>query len=125
MIALPSWLPEETWTAFIAMRKQIKKPATDFAQTLLLKTLYKLRDSGHDPLAALEQSIVNCWTGIFPAKDAGLIPQPAARQLESFRERDERIAREKYEEAVGIRRRVPATEIIEEVPHVAPLRVGR
>lgn len=44
---------------------------------------------------------------------------------ESFRERDERIARERYEQAVGIRRPIPATTIIEEVPNVAPLSLGR
>lgn len=43
---------------------------------------------------------------------------------ESFRERDSRIARERYEEAVGIRRPATATTIIEEVPHVAPRLVG-
>lgn len=74
MISLPPWLPVDTWAAFIAMRKQIKKPATDFAQLLILKELYKIRDMGHDPVAALEQSIVKCWSDVWPAKDKGITP---------------------------------------------------
>jgi hypothetical protein len=44
---------------------------------------------------------------------------------ESFRERDQRLARERYEEAVGIRRPATATEIIEEVPFVTPRLLDR
>lgn len=67
--ALPNWLPEETWSAFVEMRrKTLKKPATDFALMLILKELYKLRDLGHDPLACLEQSIVQGWADVYPLK---------------------------------------------------------
>lgn len=74
MIALPPWLDPETWAAFIAMRKQIKKPASDFAQLLLMKELYKIRDAGHDPNEALAQSIVKCWTDIYPPKHKQIDP---------------------------------------------------
>lgn len=69
MIALPPWLPQENWDAFIEMRKKtIKKPPTDFALMLVLKELYKLRDAGHVPLECLNQSIVNGWADVYALK---------------------------------------------------------
>lgn len=69
MTALPSWIPEDTWNAFVEMRKKtLKKPPTDFALMLILKELFKLRDLGHDPLACLEQSIVQGWADVYPLK---------------------------------------------------------
>ena len=70
MTALPSWLPEENWAAFVEMRKKtLKKPATDFALFLVLKELYTLKDAGHDPLACLNQSIVNGWADVYALKE--------------------------------------------------------
>lgn len=69
MTALPSWIPQETWDAFVEMRKKtLKKPPTDFALNLILRELFKLRDQGHDPLACLEQSIVNAWADVYALK---------------------------------------------------------
>lgn len=69
MTALPSWIPQETWDAFVEMRKKtLKKPPTDFALNLILRELFKLRDQGHDPLACLEQSIVQGWADVYPLK---------------------------------------------------------
>lgn len=68
MTALPSWLSEELWSEFLKMRKSIKKPPTDFAQFLVLKTLYDLKAAGHDPVACLEQSIVNSWADVYELK---------------------------------------------------------
>ena len=51
-------------------------------------------------------------------------PKPSSRSPpESFRERDERLAREKYEQFVGIRRPINDATIIEEVSN-APCRLG-
>lgn len=68
MIALPAWLPEELWSEFLKMRKSIKRPATEFAQMLILKTLYQLKAEGHDPVACIEQSLINCWCDVYPLK---------------------------------------------------------
>lgn len=68
MTALPSWLSEDLWKEFLRMRKSIKKPPTDFAQFLVLKTLYDLKAAGHDPVACLEQSIVNSWADVYELK---------------------------------------------------------
>lgn len=79
MISLPTWLPQENWDAFIEMReKTIKKPPTDFALMLVLKELYSLRDAGQDPLACLNQSIVNGWCDVY-----GLKAKKAERQAVS------------------------------------------
>lgn len=52
-------------------------------------------------------------------------PAPKSRPPpESFRERDERVARERYEQFVGIRRPINDATIIEEVPNVAPRQLG-
>lgn len=64
----PVWLPYELWCDFLAMRKIIKKPATEKAQTLMIADLQKLRTEGHDPKTVLEQSIKNNWQGLFGIK---------------------------------------------------------
>lgn len=70
MTALPTWIPQPTWDAFVEMRKKtLKKPPTDFALMLILKELFKLRDQGQDPLACLEQSIVNGWADVYALKE--------------------------------------------------------
>jgi hypothetical protein len=55
---------------FLEHRKQIKKPMSDHAVTLMLKKLVEM--SGGETETAkqiLEQSIVNGWVGIFPLKE--------------------------------------------------------
>jgi hypothetical protein len=79
MTALPSWIPQETWDAFVEMRKKtLKKPPTDFALNLILRELFKLRDAGNDPLACLEQSIVQGWADVYPLKAKKLDHSPAS-----------------------------------------------
>jgi hypothetical protein len=63
---LPLWLPAEAWEAYLAMRKEIKKPLSAYGQRLAISTLTQLWAEGHDPRAVLEQSIFNCWRGLFP-----------------------------------------------------------
>lgn len=73
--------------------------------------------------AAVLKAIARNWTSfeaVWVKDEAQGRPLP-----ESFREREVRMATERYEQAVGIRRVIPATEIIEEVPHGAPRLVGR
>lgn len=66
---LPAWLPIEAWRAFLAMRAKIKKPATDYAQKLLLKKLEKFADADVSVLAVLEQSIARCWQDLYAPQD--------------------------------------------------------
>lgn len=69
--ALPEWLPLDAWNAFLAMRKQIKKPATDYAQKLLIKKLTAFYAADLDPLTIINQSIASCWQDLYAPKEAG------------------------------------------------------
>jgi uncharacterized protein YdaU (DUF1376 family) len=88
-VALPDWIPAETWAAFLETRKKKKAANTDFALGLVIKTLAKFRDAGHDPIEALENSIKGGWSDVYEPK-----PRTTAainRPQLSYSERD-RIA---------------------------------
>lgn len=78
---LPEWLDAGVWNDFLAMRKQIRKPMTERAKTLMLSKLQRFRDAGHDVHAMLENSIVNCWQDVYepkaPARPAGKPLRPS------------------------------------------------
>lgn len=95
MITLPSWLPSEVWAAWLDMRKKCKKPATEYAEKLALKELYKLQQTGQDPVACIEQSILRCWTAFYPVKDEA----QSTQKPESFRERDLKQAADRVAQA--------------------------
>jgi hypothetical protein len=64
-IVLPDWMPLETWQAFLAMRKKIKRVPTDHAVHLLIKKLARFRANGQDIQAVLEKSITSNWQDVF------------------------------------------------------------
>ncbi len=64
-VVLPDWIPLETWEAFLAMRKKIKKPPTDYAIKLIIDKLTKFKDSGQDVKKILEKSITAGWQDVF------------------------------------------------------------
>ena len=66
-IELPPWLPPAAWDAWHRYRNG-RKGWTPDARALSLRSLTKLRDDGHDPLAVIEQSIERGWTGLFPLR---------------------------------------------------------
>lgn len=72
----PDELLNNAFLEFIKMRVKIKKPLTDRAIELCMKKLEELStpeysDSMDNDLAIkiLEQSIMNCWQGVFPLKE--------------------------------------------------------
>ena len=67
-VQLPGWVDAETWSAFVDMRKKIRKPMTDHAKQLALNKLAKLREAGQDANEVLRQSIMNSYQGLFPVK---------------------------------------------------------
>lgn len=75
---LPDWIPLETWTAFIEMRKRIKKPATEFAKKLIIGKLEKFKAQGQDVVAILEKSITSGWQDVFELKENKSFAQQAA-----------------------------------------------
>lgn len=69
-LALPDWLPVESWQMWDRFRK--KKSGAGWsadARRLSLSTLARLRAEGHDPTGVIEQSIERGWTGLFPLKN--------------------------------------------------------
>ena len=65
---IPECIPLPTWLDYVAMRKKIRRPMTDGAVNLAIKTLLELKAAGHDPREILEQSIFNSWQGLFPVQ---------------------------------------------------------
>jgi len=96
---LPDWIKKDTWESYLEMRKKIKKPATEKAKTLIARELSKLKTSGFDPDLVLEQSIMNCWQGVFPLKSQfggnnnvnAVNQKPSPRQLPKVYTRPEDI----------------------------------
>lgn len=87
----PDWLPLAAWTAFIEMRKAIRKPLTEYGKKLAIKKLDQLRATGNAPEQVLNQSILNDWQGLWPVqKDAGngnrRFRQSAAEQEKAIEE---------------------------------------
>lgn len=63
---LPEWVNEKAWLEYLQHRKEINKPFSDFAKTKAAKKL-----SGFDneeQQAAIDDTIQNRWTGVFPKK---------------------------------------------------------
>ena len=67
-LALPDWLSKEVWSEFKSMRTKIRKPLTQEAERLLFIDLEVIKKNGHDPIAAINNSIKNSWQGIFEPK---------------------------------------------------------
>ena len=82
MIPLPAYINLEAWAGFLEMRKAMPKtrPFTDRAATLILYELQRIKDAGHCPNAALDQSTLHGWTDVYAPKDKVIerAPQSAA-----------------------------------------------
>jgi hypothetical protein len=69
-IDAPAGVNQETWNAFIEMRKAMKAPLTAFSAKLIISNLTKLsNDNGNGMEMILQQSIANNWKGVFPLKE--------------------------------------------------------
>jgi hypothetical protein len=67
---LPDWIPQETWEAYLAVRKKKKAAETPYALNLVIQALVRFKDlHNHDPVMVLNKSIVNNWTDVYPLKD--------------------------------------------------------
>lgn len=65
-VTMPPWLPAADWQAFVEHRRRLRAPMTEVAQARAIAELDRLRTDGHDPLAVINQSIINGWKGLFP-----------------------------------------------------------
>lgn len=61
---------DKSFSDYVAMRKQIKRPMTEKAIDLAIKKLNELSGGDNDiAIRIIEQSILNGWQGLFPLKD--------------------------------------------------------
>lgn len=72
----PDELLNQAFLDYLEMRKKIKKPMTDRAVNLAMKKLKELSTlpfsesmDNDTAIKILEQSIMNCWQGLFPLKE--------------------------------------------------------
>lgn len=65
MIALPSYIDPELWSAFVESRKAMKVPFTPAAQKLVVRRLMKMHSEGWDANASLEKSAIYGYRGVF------------------------------------------------------------
>lgn len=90
---LPLWCPAHAWSGYVEMRKQIKRPLTDYGKKLAINRLAELMEHGHNPTAVLEQSIFHSWQGLFPLgcvrkEDVyGITEEQRQRNLERYRQK--------------------------------------
>lgn len=80
--ALAAVVPVDLADAFIAHRKAKRSPLTDHAAQLIAK---KLADCP-DPIGAIEASIMNGWTGVFPdrSRSGPIDPPPFKPDFSKF-----------------------------------------
>ncbi len=94
MIALPGYLDQDTWDSFEEMRRLIKKPMTDRARKLILYELQRIKDGGHCPNKALDQSILHCWSDVFEPREKPVskVARTQAAETVAFLARREEIS---------------------------------
>jgi DNA-binding transcriptional ArsR family regulator len=116
---LPEWIDRELWDTWHTCEK--RKKATDSQKHLAAKKLGQWRDEGIDWRQALENAAMAGWQGLYkPQQDKPGDRAQTTRQTETFRERDQRLAREKYAEWTG---KVPARTVIDITPSVPFLEI--
>ena len=67
-INIPAWINQDSWDAFVEMRKQIKKPMSNRAKRLLISKLEAHMADGHDPNQLLDEAEFRRWQSIYPPK---------------------------------------------------------
>ena len=93
----PDWVPAEQWGEFVRMRKAMRNvPFTGAAARGVVAELLKLSQAGHDPGELLLLSVTNGWRTVYPPKS-----QRQVAPSETFAERDERNAKEKWQRMTG------------------------
>lgn len=85
---IPEWLPRDIFNDFVKHRKTIKKPLSDIAFTRLMKQLAGFHEQGVDVVQAIENSIINGWSGVFPPK---AIAKPVNQQARTIIQPDYQV----------------------------------
>ena len=116
--ARPQDVPEQVWSDWSTLRKQLRAPVTETAIDGIRREAGR---AGITLTEALQTCCANGWRGF---KAEWLRKRGETQQSESFRERDERLARERFEALAG---RAPARTtahgmVIDVTPE--PLRIA-
>jgi phage replication O-like protein O len=70
---LPSYMPLETWQAYLAVRTKKRAAQTPYAFNLIIKELEKIqKEYGQNPTDVLNKSIKSGWVDVYPLKDNGV-----------------------------------------------------
>ena len=111
MVPLPAYINPEAWAGFVEMRKSMPKtrPFTPRAAALILYELQRIKDAGHDPNAALDQSTLHGWTDVYAPKEKAIerAPQSAADSTRAVIEA-QRLTAEERAASEAARQRVMA-----------------
>lgn len=96
MSAIPDYIDPQAWADFVTMRKKkgSRAPWTDGAERLTLRKLAEMHADGFDTTAALEESTIRGWAGVFPVRGQ-------AKHAQSFRQQDARDAADRVAAATG------------------------
>lgn len=99
-IPLPAYIDRDAWDGFCEMRRAMPKtkPFTTRAATLILYELQRIKDAGHCPNAALDQSTMRGWADVYPAKAKDIARAERTESADDY-------ARRKAEEAMRDRSR--------------------
>jgi uncharacterized protein YdaU (DUF1376 family) len=118
---LPAWIPVDAWDAFIAMRKAKGKraPFTDAARNGIIAELGKLHSDGHNLRDALNESVINGWSGVFAPKRAKSIN---GRSVEPEWRTEQRERNEAFLGPAAARRTTNTVEM--EIPNADARRLG-
>lgn len=68
---LPVGIPRDAWDGYMQMRQSQRKALTPHAKELATAKLLRWKDEGFDVGEILNESIMNCWQGLFKPKTGG------------------------------------------------------
>jgi hypothetical protein len=86
---LPCWLDRNLWNEFKAFRVAAKARMTPHAEKLAISELSKLKESGQNPSAVIEQSIMRGWKGLYAISDSTQ-PNKATTSIDNWVPPEER-----------------------------------
>lgn len=100
---IPSFIKQENWNDFVAMRKEIKKPLTETAAKRLIGKLTEFDANGFDANESLDYSIMGQYQGVFERNrkqqsnnQVNNYEQPKQSQSDSYNNMLEQQYNERY-----------------------------
>jgi hypothetical protein len=82
---LPDWLERSFWELWVRDRKARKKPITEDAAHLQLRSLNELRAEGFSPKAVIENAVNLAWQGLYRPFTPKSTPRAGASRHNGFK----------------------------------------